>query len=160
MEYDFRTNIILIADDFYEAFKRCREGKNPVQDGNVVKCSVCNVPAIVNGAFALELYFKSMLSPDTDGHKLMDLFNSFEENIKQEIKEKSISKLEKLAWGKSFEQYLEDINNVFVDWRYIHEKNYNVKYLSNGANEFLQVLSILLPVISEIARKYAIVNDI
>ena len=104
--------------------------------------------------------FKSMLSPDTDGHKLMDLFNSFEENIKQEIKEKSISKLEKLAWGKSFEQYLEDINNVFVDWRYIHEKNYNVKYLSNGANEFLQVLSILLPVISEIARKYAIVNDI
>ena len=27
MEYDFRTDILLIADDFYDAYKRCREGK-------------------------------------------------------------------------------------------------------------------------------------
>lgn len=154
MEYDFRTDIILIADDFYEAFKRCCEGKYPVQDGNIVKCSACNVPAIVNGAFALELYFKSILPPNMDGHKLMGLFNSLEENIKQEIKEEAISKLKKLAWKKSFEQYFEDINNLFVDWRYIYEKTYKVSELGNKVNEYLQVLNILLQEISGIAHKY------
>ena len=48
MEYDFRTDILLIADDFYDAYKRCREGKNPVHFDGAIKYSACNVPAIVN----------------------------------------------------------------------------------------------------------------
>ena len=48
MEYDFRTDIVLIADDFYDAYKRCREGKNPVHIGNRVKFSAFHIPAIVN----------------------------------------------------------------------------------------------------------------
>ena len=69
MVYDFRTDIVLIADDFYDAYQRCREGKHPIQIDNVIKYSTCNVPAIVNGAFALELYFKSMLPPKTREHE-------------------------------------------------------------------------------------------
>lgn len=53
MEYDFRTDILLIADDFYDAYKRCREGKNPVHFDGAIKYSACNIPAIVNGSFAL-----------------------------------------------------------------------------------------------------------
>lgn len=154
MEYDFRTDIVLIADDFYDAYKRCREGKNPVHMGNRVKFSACHIPAIVNGAFALELYFKSMLPPETHGHELKKLFDELANDIKLEIKEAVAPLLKRLSWGKSFEEYLEDINNVFVDWRYISEKDYAVGYLGNILNEYLQVLEILLPKIKDVAHKH------
>ena len=152
MEYDFRTDILLIADDFYDAYKRCREGKNPVHFDGAIKYSACNIPAIVNGAFTLELYFKSMLPPKTRGHELKELYDNLSSEIKCEIKDAVTSHLTKLAWGKQFEEYLEDLNNVFVDWRYISQKDYAIGYLGNRINEYLQVLEILLPVVKEIAN--------
>lgn len=154
MVYDFRTDIVLIADDFYDAYQRCCECKNPIQTDNIIKYSACNVPAIVNGAFALELYFKSMLPPKTWGHKLKELYDNLSSEIKCEIKAAVIFHLTKLAWDKQFEEYLEDLNNVFVDWRYICEKNYAIGYLGNRINEYLQVLEILIPVVKEITYKY------
>ena len=154
MEYDFRTNIVLIADDFYDAYLRCCEGKNPIQIDNVIKYSACNVPAIVNGAFALELYFKSMLLSETRGHELKALFDVLSEDIKSDIKESTILQLELLAWKKSFEEYLEDIDKIFEEWRYIHEKSYTQRYLGNRINEYTQVLQILLPMIKEVAHKH------
>lgn len=154
MEYDFRTDILLIADDFYDAYKRCHEGKNPVHFDGAIKYSACNVPAIVNGAFALELYFKSMLPPKTRGHELKELYDNLSSEIKCEIKDAVTSHLTKLAWGKQFEEYLEDLNNVFVDWRYISEKNYAIGFLGNRINVYLQVLEILIPVVKEISYKY------
>ena len=44
------VDIIEIANDFYEAYKRCIEGKNTrkLEDGRI--CSdVVNIPSIVNG---------------------------------------------------------------------------------------------------------------
>ena len=152
MEYDFRTDILLIADNFYDAYKRCREGKNPVHFDGAIKYSACIVPAIVNGAFALELYFKSMLPPKTRGHELKELYDNLSSEIKCEIKDAATSHLTKLAWGKQFEEYLEDLNNVFVDWRYISQKDYAIGYLGNRINEYLQVLEILLPVVKKIAN--------
>lgn len=154
MEYDFRTDILLIADDFYDAYKRCREGKNPVHFDGAIKYSACNVPAIVNGAFALELYFKSMLPPKTWGHKLKELYDNLSSEIKCEIKNAANSNLNKLTCDKQFEDYLEDLNNVFVDWRYISQKDYAIGFLGNRINEYLQVLEILIPVVKEISYKY------
>ena len=154
MEYDFRTDILLIADDFYDAYKRCREGKNPVHFDGAIKYSACNIPAIVNGSFALELYFKIMLPPKTRGHELKELYDNLSSEIKCEIKDAVTSHLTKLAWGKQFEEYLEDLNNVFVDWRYISEKNYAIGFLGNRINVNLQVLEILIPVVKEISYKY------
>ncbi len=154
MTYDFDTNIILIADDFYEAFQRCSEGRNPRNISGCFVTSAPNVPAIVNGAFAIELYFKSMLPPKTSGHKLNILFDSLTGDIKCEIREATTKQLEKLSWGKSFKEYIEDINNVFVDWRYISEKDYSVGYLGNRINEYLQVFEFLLPIIKDIAHKH------
>ncbi len=154
MEYDFRTDILLIADDFYDAYKRCREGKNPVHFDGAIKYSDCNIPAIVNGSFALELYFKIMLPPKTRGHELKELYGNLSSEIKCEIKNAVTSHLTKLAWGKQFEEYLEDLNNVFVDWRYISQKDYAIGFLGNRINEYLQVLEILIPVVKEITYKY------
>ncbi|MDE6058845.1 MAG: hypothetical protein K2G44_02270 [Clostridia bacterium] len=154
MKYDFRTDIVLIADDFYEAYKRCREDKNPVHEGNILKFSACHIPAIVNGAFSLELYFKSILPPKIYGHELKTLFDKLADDIKLEIREAVTPKLNNLAWQKSFEEYLEDINNVFVDWRYINEKDYAVDHLANRINEYLQIFEIMLPVVKEATYKY------
>ena len=94
MEYDFRTDILLIADDFYDAYKRCREGKNPVHFDGAIKYSACNIPAIVNGSFALELYFKIMLPPKTWGHKLKELYDNLlrKVTVKEVADELGISK--------------------------------------------------------------------
>lgn len=59
--YNFDVSIINIADDFFEAYKRCKEGKNPRSNHGCIAFSVVNIPAIVNAAFASELYLKSML---------------------------------------------------------------------------------------------------
>ncbi len=154
MRFDFRTDIVLIADDFYNAFQRCYEGRNSVQIDGTIKYSACNVPAIVNGTFALELYFKSMLPHKTCGHELKILFDNLTEAIQVEIIEAVTPQLDKLSWQKSFEEHLEDINKVFVDWRYISEKDYTVSYLGNSINEHLQVLEVLLPIVKNIAYKH------
>lgn len=154
MTYDCDTNIISIADDFFDAYLRCCEGKNPTRTDNGIKYSACNVPAIVNGAFAIELYFKSMLPPKTRGHELKILFDNLTDDIKREIREATTKQLERLSWGKPFKEYIEDINNVFVDWRYISEKDYSVGYLGNSINEYLQAFKILLPKIKDIAHRH------
>ncbi len=154
MEFDFCTDIVLIADDFYNAFKRCYVGKNSVQIGGTIKYSACNIPAIVNGTFALELYFKSMLPHKTCGHKIKILFDNLTEAMQDEIIEAITPQLDKLSWQKSFEEYLENMNKVFVYWRYISEKGYTVGYLGNRINEYLQVLEILLPIVKNITYRH------
>ena len=63
---DFNVSIRNIANDFYSAYKRCIEGKNPHIDeyGRHVM-EVVNVPAIVNAAFACELYLKLLIKSET-----------------------------------------------------------------------------------------------
>lgn len=106
IEFDFRKYIILIADDFYNAYLRCSEGRNPKQVEGTLLLSVLSVPAMVNGAFAIELYFKSMLPPKTRGHELKALYDILSNDIKCEIKQSTIPQLELLAWEKTFENFL------------------------------------------------------
>lgn len=54
-DYGLTTNLLFQAEDFYEAFKRYNKEmpyKSSSGDGTIV-----SIPAIVNGAFALELFF-------------------------------------------------------------------------------------------------------
>ena len=62
MATGFEHDILDIANDFYEAYRRCGEGKNPRTDewGRYVT-DVVSVPELVNGLFACELYLKSIL---------------------------------------------------------------------------------------------------
>ena len=92
-KYDFDTSILNIADDFYEAYLRCAEGKNPtVDEYNRTRYEVVNVPAIVNGAFAIELYIKSMSRAGKRKlqkmkHNIKDLLLTLDQSIQDEIKQ-------------------------------------------------------------------------
>ncbi len=57
---------------------------------------------------------------------------------------------------KDFYDYLNDISDTFVFWRYIHEKNMPTGFLGNRINECCQLFSIILPILKEFSNKYAI----
>lgn len=150
--YNFDVSIINIADDFFEAYKRCKEGKNPRSNHGCIAFSVVNIPAIVNAAFASELYLKSMLPKKARTHNLKDLFYKLSSSIQEELKRQLEPKFNALNWEKDFDGYFDDIANVFLFWRYIHEKDKPVGFLGNRINECLIVFAILLPKLKNIAE--------
>ena len=80
----FERNILQQADDFFEAYRRCSKGENPRKDEYNRLCfSVVNVPAVVNAAFSIELYLKSILKSKEREHRLEILFNKL--NIETQI---------------------------------------------------------------------------
>ena len=152
MNCGFDTSIINIADDFYEAYLRCLEGKNPtVDEFNRTRFEVVNIPAIVNGAFAIELYIKSM-SPLSNKelvqkkHSISKLLLTLNQSTQDEIKREVESQLEKHF---KYDDCLKGINNAFAFWRYIHTK----PDLGFGLNNTLNVLPIFLETIRNIAKR-------
>lgn len=146
--YNFEHSILDIANDFHEAYKRCVKGESTYLDeyGRTVQ-KVVNVPAIVNGAFACELYIKSMLPSDNSReHNLYELFCKLPVNLQSLIK----AEIECLVCDKDLtcELILKNLSEAFVFWRYIHEKSDFGKF---GLNDTLKVLPILLFVL----KKYA-----
>lgn len=138
---DWSTDIINIADDFYEAYLRCRERKTIVNDFNdEVRGTIVNVPAIVNGTFALELYLKSYISKKHRRkleHHISDIFFALKPNIQDQIRNIVIPKFKNTVL--SFDEALKCLNNAFKRWRYIYEKPKDIKYI----NEFVDVLNSL-----------------
>ena len=146
MNYDFDCSIKLIANDFYEAYIRCTEGKNIETIGNTTILHVVNVPAIVNGSFAIELYLKSMIEKkNIKDHNLYFLFNCLDESMKSKI----IREIEPQLINErlKFDEALMKISDSFIYWRYIYEKdNFGI-----GLNITLKLLNIFI----EVIKKYA-----
>ena len=147
--YDFDTSILSIANDFYEAYHRCTEGKNTHIDkwGRTVE-SGGNVPVLVNGSFACELYLKSLLPPGTTGHLLYDLYMLLDENTRISIKKYCDERIDFINYD--FDTTLKDFSNAFVFWRYIHEQNGNLGTL--GLNLGLRFLSHFVEILKLIAN--------
>lgn len=127
--------VLKTADAFWKASQRLNNSDD----------SSMTVPSIVNAAFALELYLKSLnmewqlkdpsclgkekafLKSRTaiqKGYKPSKLFKKLDANIKNKLKQKygqhhQGSKLEKL------ENVLESYDDIFEDWRYIFEGGCN-----------------------------------
>lgn len=84
------------------------------------------VPIAVNSAFACELFIKSLLPKNTRGHKLNDIFNLLDINLKKEIQDLTINRM-KIFNSKycdtNFQEDLMHNSNVFSEWRYFHEGN-------------------------------------
>lgn len=144
--------IVDIADDFYEAFKRCGEEKNTRGDefGRTVS-DVVNIPKIVNGTFALELYLKSFISKRQIRikklkHDIADIFFALKPTLQDQIREMVNPKLEE--WQQTFDEALQGISDAFVFWRYIHEKS-KLKY---GFNMSLIVLPLFLDAVRAIIK--------
>lgn len=141
-----------IADDFYEAYERCFEGKDTHQDeyGRIVSHIVA-IPGMVNGLFAFELYLKYLLGDnlkklkEKERHNLKCLFNVLDDSYKSKLK------LVECDQRYTLDGLLSDIGDGFIKWRYIYEDG-NKKFGNDHPFEFTEYfLKNYLPVIREIA---------
>jgi len=150
---DFERSILLQADDFYEAYKRCFEGKNPRKEGSTTVYSIVAVPAIVNAAFACELYFKCLTGKERRLHNLLGFYSALPEKIRSEI-------------DNCYKQYARDesdtapkaigyVDKAFVEWRYLYKKENIHQSNPTRLNESLRIFEILVPLLKRLAYKAA-----
>ena len=83
-------------------------------------------PAIVNSAFACEVFLKALLkyndTPVKKEHKLKELYELLPEKTKEWIKLTVTNHYGQ--WSDCFgRDYLENISNAFTDWRYSYESD-------------------------------------
>jgi len=87
--------------------------------------SIC--PFIVNAAFSAEMYLKCLQEINgevIESHVLTSLFKALPNKTKDRIN-KNCKKFESqyvVEQGVLFKDHLKNINNAFVNWRYIYEK--------------------------------------
>ena len=85
-------------------------------------------PFVVNAAFSAEMYLKCIQQIHgevTEAHVLTALFKPLPNKVKDKIN-KTSKKLEpqyQIEQGVLFKEHLKSMNNAFVNWRYIYEKN-------------------------------------
>jgi len=146
---------IEIANDFYEAYKRCSAAND--------KNQIVAIPAFVNGFFACELYLKSILSANnintpknSSGHNIEKIFNLLPTELKNTIKEKFSNEAKSIDGLNSveFNELLNKMSFGFEFWRYIYEdknKQFEKDYPFAYSEKFL---SLFLPIIEDKANKY------
>ena len=84
------------------------------------------VPFVVNAAFSIELYLKALgqkHGKSLRGHELIKLHKALPGEAVVEINEVSPRCASKRALGEphNFVAYLAELNNAFVQWRYVYE---------------------------------------
>lgn len=107
----FNLQISQYSKSFYIAALRCQE-QRPLNDGSF---EMPMGPAIVNLAFSIELGMKALRKTTEKIHKLEALFKTLPEDVKNRIIN---------AAGERpdvFQQKLMKVNNIFTEWRYVHE---------------------------------------
>lgn len=108
---------------------------------NMCPESVMSIPAVVNAAFALELYLKSLnmewqtADPSTlgrkkawlvsrtalqTGHKPSKLYNALNQALKDALEKKYQERFTE-ATSTTLENILKSYDGLFQDWRYIFE---------------------------------------
>lgn len=145
-------NIIHQADDFAEAYRRCMEGKNQREENGRLCFSVVSIPAIVNASFACELYMKSLLKVTPQEHNLKRLFNLLSEGDSRIIKEYVDDRFNTHPIY-SFEFCIERAADVFVNWRYIYEKEHTDGFYGSYINEFLMFFEHLICILQKMTHE-------
>lgn len=140
-----------IADDFYEAYRRCfaANGKN----------KIVAIPAFANGFFACELYLKSILKAtaiSATGHSIAELFHQIPEELQVKAEKEFSNKASGFltSYSISFDELINNISLGFEFWRYVYEdanKPFEEDYPFAYSEQFLQVF---LPIIAEIANDH------
>jgi len=99
---------------------------------NVPRYGPVAVPFVVNAAFAIELYLKTLHQADGQqmrGHSLLELFDALTAARRAEIVAAAQENAPRLAVSvkdeSEFRATMDKLNNVFVEWRYIFEKDYS-----------------------------------
>jgi len=125
------------ASAYILAAERCEE-QRPIQGDQIL---FLLVPAVTNRAFAAELYIKAISQRDGQmlrGHDLNKLFHGLAVERRNAIVQET--RMQEV----SFNSALEENANLFVEWRYLFEKN-NIQV----SWQFLQKLSLAVKAVFE-----------
>ena len=128
------ANHIRCVEAFLEAHRRC-DPEEELEDSSKIA-----LPAIVCGAFACEVAFKSLLElhgRPAKGHDLLILFNMLPTHIRLQVLEGTC-----LSEGK-FQRELGNARHAFEEWRYFYEDKefllVNVGFLGTLASVALAI---------------------
>lgn len=124
-----------VADELYK-----RDLKNSPYKGSSI------APFVVNAAFSVEIYLKTMHfihGEKLRGHNLLDLFERFNHECKTIFLSTAhdVRPLYKLEENMSILDCLRSLSTAFEDWRYLYENNklqveiQSIRYLMNVAFE-------------------------
>lgn len=123
------------ADQFYKVAKWC-EDRDALEFLNETM-----YPYAVNVSFACELYLKAIMlkrsgiDEFTQGHNLLDLFNSLDVQDKTNLETEFAQKYSE----KTLIDFLDENKDVFISWRYALEKDVQINY--SGFTAFAEVLN-------------------
>jgi hypothetical protein len=83
-------------------------------------------PFVVNCAFAIELYLKTLAQihgKSLKGHKLVELFDGLPDSARKaiEIVMPDCAAKRRITEQVSFRDFLAELNDAFVEWRYCYE---------------------------------------
>lgn len=87
-----------------------------------------STPAVVNSAFACEVYLKALLKyndiPIKKEHKIKELYEMLPEEARDWIKPTVMNQCGRWTdqWGY---ELLENISNAFIEWRYNYENDWS-----------------------------------
>lgn len=86
-------------------------------------------PFVVNAAFSIELYLKTLhrrFGKSATGHQIRNLFDALPAEAQQVVFESGESVKHKHALGEEPQilTYLDQLNEAFVKWRYSYEHQY------------------------------------
>lgn len=107
------------------AFSDCADFAMKEYDPEITNVEWYTTPAIVNSAFACEVFLKALLLYYNiklkREHKLKDLYELLPKNDKEQIKQGTLIKYP-VGWENGFGlERLEHISDAFVEWRYSYE---------------------------------------
>lgn len=121
-------NAMIFNHAFEILYKRLEEGVKKLHHNRKNKVaqrdSSLVIPVLTNGAFACELYIKSLLPPNTRGHELYELYNRLDDELKDNIQKIHLDYMQNYEPNYNLEDFYNDIqihSNVFVTWRYFHD---------------------------------------
>ena len=107
-------------------------------------------PFIVNAAFGIEIYLKTLAKihgKNLKGHELLKLFDSLPSEAKKSIDATMphCAKERGITLPINFRNCISELNNTFVEWRYIYEKEHSEVHIQ----EMIFVMQCLHQVCSE-----------
>lgn len=133
------TNFLVYeAKSFYNAYITLEQLTRSSEEAELLYC----VPALVNGAFSIELTLKAILAKEqivyNREHNLFLLFQLLPESFRCELLDHLVEKAPEYSNPNKLYDELVLISNAFIDWRYAFEDKpapaINSRFLSAFAN--------------------------
>lgn len=132
-----------LAIDLFDAHL----SKFPTNDVEATQFARIGIPFVVNGAFAIELYFKALYKIHSKSiphdHKLSELFKGLPVGAQTAVNNAARDWItnNNLPSETNWEVYVKEASDVFVQIRYLYEQKQNMKLPISEIVNLLVILS-------------------